>query len=158
MVTRNIYGPCGARKSADLYSPSADDVESSVEYFNSTTFEFYVSPQRNSLFALAGKGSSIPQCMMNQFSLKKPFERPFKLKKNHKCKICHKQFRCPSSLQMHNYSHTGEKRESSAKSGIGKLLINAIPAFMCGVDGCGRRFSVRSNLKRHKNIHKGDTS
>lgn len=111
MTPRNIYGPCGARKAADLYSPSVDNVESFVEDLNSTTSEFYVSPQPNSLLPLASKGSSIPQCMMNQFSLKRSFKRSFKSEKTHKCKICHKQFRRPSSLQMHNYSHNGEKRE-----------------------------------------------
>ena len=35
------------------------------------------------------------------------------------------------------YSHTGEK------------------PFECNVDGCGRHFSVVSNLRRHQKVHKG---
>ncbi|KAJ5379606.1 C2H2 conidiation transcription factor FlbC [Penicillium cosmopolitanum] len=33
MTPRNIYGPCGARKSADLYNPSVGNIESSVKDF-----------------------------------------------------------------------------------------------------------------------------
>ena len=28
-------------------------------------------------------------------------------------------------------------------------------AFLCDVDGCGRHFSVVSNLRRHRKVHKG---
>ncbi|PWW78816.1 hypothetical protein C7212DRAFT_156714 [Tuber magnatum] len=55
--------------------------------------------------------------------------------KKHKCKVCEKRFTRPSSLQTHTYSHTGEK------------------PFACEVDGCGRKFSVVSNLRRHKKVH-----
>jgi hypothetical protein len=59
--------------------------------------------------------------------------------KKHKCKICDKRFTRPSSLQTHMYSHTGEK------------------PFACDVEGCGRQFSVVSNLRRHRKVHKGLT-
>lgn len=55
--------------------------------------------------------------------------------KKHVCEICGKRFTRPSSLQTHSYSHTGEK------------------PFKCDYDGCGRNFSVVSNLRRHKKIH-----
>ncbi|KAK9479487.1 hypothetical protein V1514DRAFT_264709, partial [Lipomyces japonicus] len=55
--------------------------------------------------------------------------------KKHKCPVCHKRFTRPSSLQTHMYSHTGEK------------------PFICDFNGCGRHFSVVSNLRRHKKIH-----
>jgi hypothetical protein len=40
-------------------------------------------------------------------------------------------------------------------------LIVCIPltkfiAFACDVDGCGRHFSVVSNLRRHRKVHKGE--
>jgi uncharacterized Zn-finger protein len=38
------------------------------------------------------------------------------------------------------YSHTGEK------------------PFACDVEGCGRHFSVVSNLRRHKKVHKSDAA
>jgi len=57
--------------------------------------------------------------------------------KKHKCKVCDKRFTRPSSLQTHMYSHTGEK------------------PFACEVEGCGRQFSVVSNLRRHRKVHKG---
>ena len=33
---------------------------------------------------------------------------------------------------------------------------NCLLAFACDIDGCGRHFSVVSNLRRHKKVHKGD--
>lgn len=55
--------------------------------------------------------------------------------KKHACNVCGKRFTRPSSLQTHSYSHTGEK------------------PFKCDYQGCGRHFSVVSNLRRHKKIH-----
>ncbi|KAI2619576.1 hypothetical protein GGR54DRAFT_118984 [Hypoxylon sp. NC1633] len=48
------------------------------------------------------------------------------------CQICDKAFSRPSSLRIHNHSHTGEK------------------PFKCPHAGCGKAFSVRSNMKRHE--------
>jgi hypothetical protein len=58
--------------------------------------------------------------------------------KKHVCPVCKKRFTRPSSLTTHIYSHTGEK------------------PFVCEVPGCGRHFSVISNLRRHKKIHQND--
>ncbi|KAL1919955.1 uncharacterized protein VTP21DRAFT_1887 [Calcarisporiella thermophila] len=55
--------------------------------------------------------------------------------KRYPCGICQKRFTRPSSLATHVYSHTGEK------------------PFRCPVEGCGRHFSVQSNLRRHTKIH-----
>ncbi|KAI9155558.1 Zinc finger protein [Paramyrothecium foliicola] len=58
--------------------------------------------------------------------------------KKYKCKVCDKRFTRPSFLQTHLYSHTGEK------------------PFACEVEGCGRQFSIISNLRRHRKVHRGD--
>ncbi|KAI8639636.1 hypothetical protein BD408DRAFT_349581 [Parasitella parasitica] len=55
--------------------------------------------------------------------------------RRYKCTLCIKRFTRPSSLATHMHSHTGEK------------------PYKCIVDGCGRRFSVVSNLRRHAKIH-----
>ncbi|KAI9320057.1 hypothetical protein BX666DRAFT_1366149 [Dichotomocladium elegans] len=54
----------------------------------------------------------------------------------YKCPHCEKGFSRPSSLRIHIYSHTGEK------------------PFDCPEPGCGRRFNVQSNLRRHLRIHR----
>ncbi|CAH1760914.1 7966_t:CDS:2 [Entrophospora sp. SA101] len=69
---------------------------------------------------------SSPQAMMTTFNSRTISSTP----KRYKCDICQKRFTRPSSLQTHMYSHTGEKLE-----------------------GCGRHFSVVSNLRRHQKIH-----
>ncbi|KAI4216407.1 MAG: hypothetical protein LQ351_001417 [Letrouitia transgressa] len=56
--------------------------------------------------------------------------------KKHKRHMCDKRFTRQSSLQTHMYSHTGEK------------------SFNCKFPGCGRRFSVVSNLRRHRKVHR----
>lgn len=48
------------------------------------------------------------------------------------CQRCNKAFSRPSSLRIHTHSHTGEK------------------PFKCPHAGCGKAFSVRSNMKRHE--------
>lgn len=48
------------------------------------------------------------------------------------CQTCNKAFSRPSSLRIHSHSHTGEK------------------PFKCPRVGCGKAFSVRSNMKRHE--------
>lgn len=60
--------------------------------------------------------------------------------RRNRCTLCEKQFKRPSSLQTHIYSHTGEK------------------PFKCTWNNCGRLFSVRSNMIRHRKLHDRDAS
>ncbi|KAI4112895.1 MAG: hypothetical protein LQ345_006025 [Seirophora villosa] len=56
------------------------------------------------------------------------------------CQTCNKAFSRPSSLRIHCHSHTGEK------------------PFKCPHPGCGKAFSVRSNMKRHERGCHGGSS
>ncbi|KAL2383539.1 C2H2 conidiation transcription factor FlbC, variant [Blastomyces gilchristii SLH14081] len=143
---REAYGFPAAHSSASsissagnypYYSASVVSVDSSVTDYSSTTSESYdgmpsrTLPRPSSLMHGCISG---PQSMMSQFSSKVPSNT----QKKHKCKVCDKRFTRPSSLQTHMYSHTGEK------------------PFPCEFPGCGRHFSVVSNLRRHNKVHKGE--
>ncbi|KAF9431721.1 hypothetical protein BGZ76_011785 [Entomortierella beljakovae] len=54
----------------------------------------------------------------------------------YQCQYCQKRFSRPSSLRIHTYSHTGER------------------PFKCSEEGCGRQFSVQSNMRRHLRVHR----
>lgn len=101
--------------------------------------------------------SAVPPSMMSQFNSKVSTNT----QKKHKCKICDKRFTRPSSLQTHTYSHTGEKRKScfvwlrDLRAVVVELWLTNFQytAFQCDVPGCGRNFSVVSNLRRHLKVH-----
>lgn len=169
---RNIYGNRNDRSSVDSYGfPSTHSTSSSIS--SSGNFSSYYG---DSVSDYSTAGSDIesvgsrtlprpqgmlstslppaPQSMMGQFSSKVSSST----QKKHKCKVCEKRFTRPSSLQTHMYSHTGEKRKylspnlQSRTSSSPSFSL----AFACEVEGCGRHFSVVSNLRRHRKVHRGD--
>ncbi|KAI5466276.1 hypothetical protein BGZ63DRAFT_420777 [Mariannaea sp. PMI_226] len=149
---RNIYGARSDRSSVDSYGfPSTHSTSSSISssgnfssYYGDSVSDYSTAgsdiesvasrtlPRPQGL--MATQIPPAPQSMMGQFSSKVSSST----QKKHKCKVCDKRFTRPSSLQTHMYSHTGEK------------------PFACEVEGCGRHFSVVSNLRRHRKVHRGD--
>jgi uncharacterized Zn-finger protein len=121
-------------------SSSVASVDSATDYSSAASDAGYDSMAasrtlpRPSQLVGASLGPPAPSSMMGQFSSKMSSNT----QKKHKCKVCDKRFTRPSSLQTHMYSHTGEK------------------PFACNIDGCGRHFSVVSNLRRHRKVHKGE--
>jgi len=80
---------------------------SSVDQDNPSQHHHYISPSSSAAFADQPQNKYI-------------------------CQTCNKEFLRPSSLRIHNHSHTGEK------------------PFKCPHAGCGKAYSVRSNMKRHQ--------
>lgn len=171
---RNIYGPASrsSRSSSDSYGfPTTHSTSSSISstgtypsYFggsvDSSVSEYSGASDVDSVssrtlpkpYGLGATGMPpAPASMMGQFSSKVSTST----QKKHKCKVCDKRFTRPSSLQTHMYSHTGEKRKIPKKS-LNSINSNFLLAFACEVEGCGRHFSVVSNLRRHRKVHKGE--
>ncbi|KAL9008277.1 MAG: hypothetical protein Q9173_006584 [Seirophora scorigena] len=152
---RNIYGPRSDRaSSAESYGfPSTHSTQSSIS--SASTYPSYYGSMDSSVSEYSSQSDMesvssrtlprpqgllgpnmppAPQSMMGQFNSKLSSST----QKKHKCKVCDKRFTRPSSLQTHMYSHTGEK------------------PYACEVPGCRRHFSVVSNLRRHRKVHKGE--
>lgn len=125
--------PYYAASSVGSVADSATDYSSAASDTGYDPMSARTLPRPQGLMG-APLGPPAPQSMMGQFSSKMSGNT----QKKHKCKVCDKRFTRPSSLQTHMYSHTGEK------------------PFACDVPGCGRHFSVVSNLRRHKKVHKGE--
>lgn len=140
-TTSSISAASGRQEYPYYSASSVASVDSHTDYSSAASEAGYDSmtasrtlPRPNQLVG-ANLGPPAPQSMMGQFSSKMSSNT----QKKHKCKVCDKRFTRPSSLQTHMYSHTGEK------------------PFACNVEGCGRHFSVVSNLRRHKKVHKGES-
>lgn len=147
---RNIFGQKSDRSTPDSYFPSSHSTHSSTSSVSSYPYDYASSVSGYSSQSEMGDTASrtlpppsgmvgtatvpAPQSMMSQFNSKVSSST----QKKHRCTVCDKRFTRPSSLQTHMYSHTGEK------------------PFACEHDGCGRHFSVVSNLRRHKKVHKGE--
>jgi hypothetical protein len=59
------------------------------------------------------------------------------------------------SANPHVQSHWRKAYVSNPSVSI-TAVLTVTAAFACDVEGCGRHFSVVSNLRRHKKVHKGE--
>lgn len=141
-IHSSVSGPSPC-DSFSLYSASTVSNDSATDYSSSASDPGYESvpscqtlPPPSSPSIGGDPRPPAAKSMMSQFSSKVPTNAP----KKHWCSVCTKRFTRPSSLQTHMYSHTGEK------------------PFACSVEGCGRHFSVVSNLRRHHKVHQGEAA
>ena len=75
------------------------------------------------------------QQQLDMLTLNQTLQQKTKEKaRKYPCTVCDKRFTRPSTLKTHMNSHTGNR------------------PFACNVAGCGWRFTVFSNLKRHARI------
>jgi hypothetical protein len=102
----------------------------------------------------SGRGSVfVKDEMTGQMYLQKCLPKP---PKEHRCLTCNKNFARPSALQTHQAVHTGAKREYWLDLvTLTILLIRflcVVSAHQCPHLSCGKRFSVMSNMRRHRRV------
>ncbi|KAL4262992.1 C2H2-type domain-containing protein [Pleurotus pulmonarius] len=112
----------------------------------------YIPPEiANSVYNLASTSRAVSQSQQEIYStgplaststitrfepVGSAHDRPKKqCPKLHECDVCQKRFPRPSSLKVHMHVHTKSK------------------PFRCSFPGCGKRFTVASNAKRHLRTH-----
>jgi hypothetical protein len=170
----NIYGPRGVQQksvdsnilttalsvtssseSSDISLPSyfGGSINSATDYSNADSDNESISSQ-NPSGMLTRSSPPAPVSMMGQFNSKISSST----QKKHKCKVCGKGFPRPSSLQTHMYYHTGEKRKFNFHHIHSAFILIKRIAFACEVEGCRRQFSIISNLRRHRKVHKDEDS
>lgn len=98
----------------------------------------YVVPSVDTVRGFPARGGIVPKRGRKRRHTATVHNMTPETAERNRCRICNKQFKRPSSLQTHYYSHTGEK------------------IFKCPWDGCGRLFSVKSNMTRHYRLHERD--
>ncbi|KAK7715281.1 hypothetical protein SLS64_003979 [Diaporthe eres] len=104
----------------------------------------YMGPPAMASYYPAMQPTPPPQPQVSGLYYQRPLPHafpPMPLGDRYICQTCNKAFSRPSSLRIHSHSHTGEK------------------PFKCPHAGCGKAFSVRSNMKRHeRGCHNFETS
>ncbi|EUC38982.1 hypothetical protein COCCADRAFT_81622 [Bipolaris zeicola 26-R-13] len=123
----------GAASSASFYSPEQHSYNTTPLYSQRplpSNFQPHAMPLPVPVPSPAANGSNPWQhhhyiSTSSQSQFPQPQDRYI-------CSTCNKAFSRPSSLRIHSHSHTGEK------------------PYKCPQPGCGKAFSVRSNMKRHE--------
>ena len=116
----------------------------------------YLRYQDRSLHGLQVSPQLPPSSLQDPHSTLPQLEKFAQTSARYECTYCGKTFNRPSSLKTHTNTHTGEKR-TLCRSNWRFAGSQQIPlAFVCPHSGCGRAFSVQSNMRRHARVH--DTS
>ncbi|CAN9408804.1 unnamed protein product [Alternaria alternata] len=123
----------GAASSTSFYSPEQHSYNSAAMYAQRplpSNFQPHTIPLPAPVPSPAGNGSN-PWQHHHYISTSSQSQFP-QSQDRYICSTCNKAFSRPSSLRIHSHSHTGEK------------------PYKCPQPGCGKAFSVRSNMKRHE--------
>lgn len=123
----------GAASSASFYSPEQHSYNSTPMYAQRplpSNYQPHSMPLPVPVPSPAANGSN-PWQHHHYISTSSQSQFP-QSQDRYICSTCNKAFSRPSSLRIHSHSHTGEK------------------PYKCPQPGCGKAFSVRSNMKRHE--------
>jgi hypothetical protein len=127
---------CG-RNASVSHSPSSPsspltDRSSTCSDPSDSEDHVYAADTDRSMSPSPEHGDTHKECVVSRSTNTGTYVRAYR----YACPFCAKKFTRPSSLRVHTYSHTGER------------------PFECPEPGCGRQFSVQSNMRRHLRVHR----
>ncbi|KAK7022276.1 hypothetical protein R3P38DRAFT_3195656 [Favolaschia claudopus] len=139
-TTRMDQGP----SPSSLDDDQSDVVDSELDlYSDSSSLSEAASDRSSSPIVIA----TIP----SHVETKKKGER--KPDKMHPCEVCHKEFPRPSALETHMNTHNKVFRTSRRYHAERQVEFTRGVAYHCSYPGCSKSFNVRSNARRHSQIH-----
>ena len=135
LTSANPYGPTSGQLASAAHPMNSDQAGRAADWYHQASLPqpLHPPPTQSSVLANSLPPLSSTNPWQHHHYISPSSQAAFPPSQDrYICSTCSKAFSRPSSLRIHSHSHTGKK------------------PFKCPHEGCGKAFSVRSNMKRHE--------